>query len=449
MSKQYGVTIIGPDSPASWLTAAAMAGTGEKVALILDRAPDPEIAPFPWLPFLPMRNSLLARAAGLHAMGRPPRAFEPDFQVITEEGTIDFIADPGHWARGLEREFQGMTSSFLDRCSELDRMAEEVENKARGKGFPYRGAIGGARPLVRMFSKVVRWTPPPSPPFSEWAQGMTLGQNRTILAAAAAALGAPLSADAPVLHVALLWRLIRSLHQSPGATLGLREQVGEKIGGQGIIATAAPEAAIVDGRVLRAVRIKGGTVIDAKVLIAGRRALGSLLGVAPESRARRGGLVEFSRVTFFYKLERRSIPDSLAPRAVVVRDLTRPLIEDNLFVLCRSRRVPARETLAVTMLAPPPGLEPEHGAELLAAALPWLDRGALAIDDTRPPLIRSGQAQADPLAAPAWPNLNLENVFPLPDDAAPGWGAAGPPVAVESLTAAVKELLVKYNLRPK
>jgi hypothetical protein len=441
MSKLYNATIIGSDGLAAWLTAAALASLDLRVALILDRAPDPEVPAFPWLPFPPERHAGLMSAAGLRPVAAPWPAFAPDFQVLIEGGVMDAVADHGHWERGLRREFQGMTPAFQERVRELDRLAAETLAVARERGFPYQSGVGNGNPLARLLGKAKQWAPGASVPFGQWAEGMTLGQSRAILAIAAAGLGAALPAEASALRVALLWGASRGLHAGPGGEQTLREQAAALIARRGVVVEAAPEALITRGKMARSVRFRGGAVLDAQLLIGNCRALAYLL--REDEPAGPGPAT--TRTTWFFKFERNAIPESLAPRALLVRDPQRPLAGTNLMVLARSPRVPARETLAVTMFAPPSDLGAEDVPELMAAVLPWLEPSRLTVDDTREPV--SAAASAADLAPLAWPRCPLENVFPLPSDLIPGWGPAGIALAIPPLTELCLELLKKYKAR--
>jgi hypothetical protein len=440
MSKLYNATVIGRDSLSSWLVASALAAQDLRVALVLDQAPDPEVPAFPWLPFTPDRSDALMAVAGLRPAAAPGPAFSPDFQVLIEGTVLDAVADPEHGERALRRELQGMTPAFQERVRELERLAAENLDAARERGFPYQtSANGGA--FSRLLSMAKSWSPAASPPFVQWAEGMTLAQSRAILAIASAALGSALPAQVPTLNVAMLWSSSRGLHAGPGAEPGLREQAAALIARRGVVVEAAPEALITRGKMARSVRFRGGAVLDAQVLIANCPTLAHLLqSDDPSAQKPRP-----TRTTWFFKFERSAIPESLAPRALLVRDPQRPLAGTNLMVLARAPRVPARETLAVTMFSPPPDLGAEDIPELMAAALPWLEPSRLTIDDTRDPI--SDSSPLGDLTAAPWPRCPLENVFPLPGDIIPGWGPTALTLAIPPLIQLCQELLKKYKAR--
>ncbi len=447
MSKLYDATIIGSDNLDSWLVAAAFASLDLRVALVLDLAPDPEAPPFPWLPFAADRNRPLMTEAGLKPSFAPTPAFAADFQVISEDATLDLIADPKHWRQSLQRELQGMTPAFIERSNDLDQWAQTLSTAAVNKGFPYRKAPRSANPAKRAWNWASGLSMPKAPSFAEWSQGIPLGLSKAILAAATATLGAPLSPETSVINVAMLWAFCRALQPGPGLETGLREQAAAKIARRGVVIQAVPDALINQGRVARSIRIRGGAVIDTKTLITNRQIMARLLGVKPKTPAEHDATQRFIRATHYFKRDKAAIPEPLAARAVVVIDPLKPLDADNLMIITRHPRVPARETIALTMINPPPDLDPAAIPETLAQALPWLNPRVMVPDDTRQPEIANLQAPSLHLGQINYPALKLENVFPLPSEIIPGWGPAAVPVAISSLIPICTDLLKKYKNR--
>lgn len=446
MSKLYDITIIGSDNLATWLTASALAGLDQRTVLILDRAPDPDLVPFPWLPFDASRHRSMMLEAGLKPRRSPVPRFESDFQIMAGDLNFDIVADPFHWYRALEREFQGITPTFLKITEELDKNARALEKQAMEKGFPYMSE-GAGNPVKAIWNKVAGFNVKPSPPFAEWSEGMTVEQVKAIFAAAAATLGAPLPPDISAVNVAMLWRFCRLLHPGGGPDQELREQAAARVAKRGVVIEATPDSLINQGKMLRSVRLRGGVVIDTKVLFSSRQALKNLLDINLENKKRKEPARTFTRATFFYRIEKSAIPESMAPRFVLIPDPSLPLEGKNLMILTRSPRVPKRETLAVTLYSPPPGLREEDLPALMAESLPWLDPDMISIDDTRVPAIAELTAPYLDLSGVEWPNTKYENVFPLPNDILPAWGPAGMPVALRSLRAAAEATLDKYKNR--
>jgi hypothetical protein len=146
------------------------------------------------------------------------------------------------------------------------------------------------------------------------------------------------------------------------------------------------------------------------------------LGPNREGRADQPCLQRLVHQTYFYKLERDTLPESLAMRAVVVGGPNGGQGADNLLILSRATRVPRRDTAAVTLISPPPDFDPEAIPARLASSLPWLDPARMGPDDTRGPVIVRVPAPDDDFFAVMRPRFPFDNVFALPLEILPAWG---------------------------
>ncbi len=451
MSKLYDIAVIGADDPASWLTAAAFAGRDRRVALILDQAPDPDTVAFPWLPLDLSRHAELMAQAGLAPAAAPHPAFTPDLQLIVAGKAIDLTADPIAFERGLRRDLGSDAGAFIELSSALAREA--------GK-FPATAAADPASPLNRLYAPAAPERPwsawfkkrgpslPESPPFSRLTAAAPPAVAAAFLAAATAALAAPLPPGPPLAQMAMLWGFCRGARPGAGADKGLREQAAARIAKRGAVIEGDPETAIAEGKSVHSVRLKSRAIVDAKVMVAAAPALERLLG--PQKSGDRPENIRdaaIERTTCFFRVEKTTLSEALADRAVVVTDPQKPLAGDNLMILARSPRVPRRETLAVTILAARASVDPESLPEALAAALPWFVPAAIAPDETRAPLIEPCPPMNSIFAPPPAPAPAYENVFCLPSDPLPGWGPAGMGLSLNALIAAAEEVLKRHKGR--
>jgi hypothetical protein len=445
MSKLYDIVILGGDDPGSWLAAGAFASKDMRVALILDRSPDPGLAQFPWLPLDLSRYPGLLSEFGLRPQSSPTPIYRPDFQVIVAGKTIDIIADPDSFKRNLKRDLGGKDAAFLNFSRELDRLADEFRDAEENSDSMQSLFKRDKHPWRKWFKKD-RKEQPPAPAFSEWARAADPLFGTVALAASKAVLGAPLPPGVSLPQVSLLWSFCTALHRGPGAGLPLREQAAEKIAKRGVVMEAEPEALIKRGKVLHSIRLKGGVIIDTRILLTRKKVLSEFLGGEHENGDTTGKTGRRSgRTTFFFTIKKSTAPESMAARAIVIHDPDKPLSGDNLMTIVLSPRVPRRDTLAVTLPAADTEPDPEMIPEKLASSMPWLDPGAITVDDTRPPLIspyRDGNIGLNPAEHLA---PGIENLLPLPSEPLPGWGPAGIEVALRRLVAHCDELIAKYK----
>ncbi|HUT52893.1 MAG TPA: hypothetical protein VM658_05840 [bacterium] len=451
MSKLYDIAILGADDPASWLSAAAFAGRDLRVALILGHAPDPDTVAFPWLPLDLARHAELMAQAGLVPAAAPRPPFTPDLQVIVAGKAIDLAADPLFFERGIKRDLGGDAAILIELSQALGRGASEfIAAAAADPSSPLNrlyAAVPPDRPWSGWFKKRGP-TLPESPPFSRAASGAPAPIRSAFLAAATAVLAAPLPPEPTLAQVAMLWNFCRGARPGPGATLGLREQAAARIAKRGAVIEGDPETVIAEGRSVHSVRLKSRAIVDAKILVAASSMLARLLSPG-KSGPRPGKSPDpaMERATFFYRIEKSSLPEALAERAVVAADPGKPLSGANLMVIVRSPRVPRRQTMAITVFAPPGAIDPESLPQALAASLPWIEPAAITPDDTRAPIIASCPPLNYLLAPPPSPAPVFENFFPLPGDPLPGWGPAGLIISLRALLAAGLDLLPKYKGR--
>lgn len=446
MSKLYDIAVLGGDDPGSWLVAAAFAVRDLRVALILDRSPDPETATFPWLPFDLSRHEPLMSAAGLVPVSAPAPGFVPDFQVIVKGKAVDVTADPVFFQRGLDRDLGPDAGILLGLSTRLEREAQEfLSQQAASETFlPFNRSPAAERPWKKWFKK--KNDAPAPPRQDDFISDAPPQISAVFRAAARAALGAPLGAGAPLTQTALLWLGCRSLKRGTGSDLDLREQAAARIAKRGAVLEALPDAVIAEGRILHSIRMKNRAIVDTRVLVGNALTLRDLFDPG-KSRDQSGDREERTlRTTFFYRLEKSAVPEALADRAVVVTDPGEELSGYNLMTLTRSPRVPKRQTLAITMTGNDE-LDPETAPVKLASTLPWLDPEAFSIDETRKPLTVPVPSGGFGLAPPPLPNFPMENVFALPSDVLPGWGPAGLEHGLRALLSLGEELLKKYKAR--
>jgi len=420
MAKMYDLCIFGPDEPALWLAAAAAADRFLRVALLLDPLPDASLPCFPHLPIDPARLTAVAENFGFRPAPSPFPPYLPELQVIVAGRPLDLIADPTFYHSSLERDLQERAAPFLARADELEQMADTAIAAAREQNFPGEPPVPANPPIWRKWSKPKRWQPAISPPWSQWSADLPAGERAALAACATAWLGFPLPVEAETLLVALGWRLTRSLHHGGGDDTDLRTLAAERVAKRGAVIEAGPETVTAKGVDGHSLKLRGGTVIQARALMGPAAALARLFG---ERRELPGPLA--LRRTFFLKLDRDTIPDCLAPRALAVTDPAKPTMGENLLLLARAPRAPRRESLAVTLFHPPAHLKVEDLPRLLAEALPWLNPKLVTPDETHEPASalvhppRALQREAEPSSLP------FANLFPLPSELLPSWGLWG------------------------
>ena len=423
MAKTYDLCIFGPDEPALWLAASAAAGRFLQVALLVYPLPDAGLPCFPHLPLDPSRLSPLASALEFRPAPSPFPPYLPELQVIVAGRPLDLVADPAFFQSGLERDLQNRAAPFLTQAAELEKMAEAATAEALAQNFPGDPPMPANQPWWSKWRKPKRWQPASSPPWSQWSSALPAPERAILSACATAWVGFPLPAEVETLTVALGWKLCRSLHHGNGDSTDLRALAAERVAKRGAVIEAGPEAVLAKGAE-HTLRLRGGTVIQARALMGPLSDLQRLFG------ERRELPVPVSlRRTFYLKLDRDTIPDNLAPRALAVTDPTKPTMGENLLLLARAPRAPRRETLAVTLFHPPAHLKTEDLPGLLAAALPWLNPKLVAPDETREPvsaLIHPPRALQRETTPPALPFANL---FPLPSETLPSWGLWGTALA--------------------
>lgn len=441
MSRLYDVVILGEDRFESWLLAAAAARLDYRVALIFREPPDPELPRFFELPFDPARVSALAAPFGLAPTAAPSPAYLADLQVILSGRAFDLVADPDHQERQLGRDFQELAPRFRERSEKLGRLAEDELAGALERGFPEL-APPSRRSLIGWLKSL---TARPEAPLTvgEWAGQETPLLIGVFMATAAAALGAPLGRESPALQLALAWQLVRGLNFGPGSEQDFREQAAALISRRGAVLEAEPEALIAKGRTFKSLRLRGGAIVDARTLTAPVKRLYRLLGRDPDPASDSSLRGRVPLMTSFFRIEKTVIPESLAERAIVVLDPGRELSGENLLILVRGPRTPARETLAVTMLAPPPEFEPGRVPDLLARSLPWLDPAGIGRDETREPILFSRPSPRSALDQVFFPRLPLDNFVPHPAEILPAWGLLGLRLTVKAMLDLLSELIKK------
>jgi hypothetical protein len=421
MTKLYDLAVFGPDQPGLWIAAANAADRDLRVALLLHPLPDPGLPPFPDLPLDPARLAPVAEACGFRPRSSPFPPYLADMQAIVAGRPLDLIADPAFFRSGLERDLQERSEPFRQAAERLEQMAADVLSAASDRNFPGDPPPEPNPPLWRKWAKPKPYEPPTSPPWRLWAAELPANERAVFAAIAAAVLGFPLPADVETLTVALAWKLCRSLHHGDGDDAGLRSAAAKKIARRGAVIEAGLEAVVAKSADRHDLRLQGGIIISARMLMGPSAALGRLFGAEPKAA---GALIP--RQTFFLKFERDAIPDTLAPRALAVADPNAPIMGDNLFILARAVRSPGRETLAVTLIHPPAGAKSENIPRLLASALPWLNPDRLAPDDTRETLVTTtAPARALHRRESKSPALPFPNLLPLPSESLASWGLWG------------------------
>jgi len=429
--------------PESWLTAWAMAREGMRAALLLERAPDPGLPPFHCLPVDPSRSAALLEPLGIRPAGLPANPLIPDFQVILAGLPVDMNFHPHHRESCLERDLGKRAHVFNRISEELHARAEKLVSEAAEAAFPSPGSFG--RGKLSLLERALRagrlrksFKPGPSPPFSMLASEADPGLRALFLAACSAAAGVPLTGDESADRVALLWALCHGLHEQAGSCTDFREQVSAAIcekGGE-VLEGPAGEVVVKGGSVKR-IELGERTVIT-RALIAPAAVLRSL----PLKRRKKeqGPRKRSAARTFFFRVDKSTLPDSLAMRAVVVKDPDQKLKRDNLIIMTRAPRVPRRDTLCVTVLSPRPALDVKAVPVMLAASLPWLDPARVEIDDMREQETARLLFPPPGLSVPREYESGIENAMPLASEVLAEWGLLGLVPGLRVQVSIMKEL---------
>lgn len=444
MSKLYDITILGADDQASWITAAAFAALDLRVALVLEKTPDPDLLCFPWTPIDISRYPALVSDFNLKTRGAP-HPLHTDFQILIAGRMVDIMADPDAGRRNLYRDLGQKAEEFMALSEELDGISRDILSAALENSFVQRALLKAGESAWGRLLRGKSWTPPPEPGFREWARGKSPELVAIIQAAAQATLAAPLPENPPLHQVALLWSFCRHPGAGPGSKNDLREQALALLTKRGTVMQAEPDAPIVRGKTVHSLRLKGGAIIDTRVLLARSEMIDKLPGVGGgRNKSSAGNGREVFRSTFFFRIEKSTIPESLAARAVVVHDPGKSMDGSNLMTIVISPRVPRRSTLSVTMFTESNDIEPSTIPEKLASSLDWLDPDRITPDETREPVFTLLPSRlSDAGVTRALVPTPIENVLLLPSDPLAGWGPVGVKLSLRLLIDQCAELISK------
>ncbi len=443
MSKLYDVTLIGKDDLDSWAAAAAFAASDLRVMFLIESAPDPGLPLAFDSPIDPGRVTNLMRAAGLKPTAAPRPSHLPDFQVIVAGKPIDVIANGQSRVEFAARDWGELAGAFEDYRSQLKRMAEDIVTSAAENDFPLESSETRERPFWKRL-RLRSWRPPETEPFKVWCAGAPSEARGFFLAAASGLGGFPVTGDAPAAQVALLLGAMNLLYPGLGPEGDYRERAAESIARRGSVMEARPESILTEGRRAISLRLRGGSIIDTRTLVAPTTLVSALTGKTVGAGDRGPG-----RTTWFFKMERDTIPESLAARSILIKDPEGPTSGTNLMILARGPRVPRRDTLAVTMFEPPEGLGAAEVPAVLAEALPWMDPSKVKPDEEREEIVTRGPSRTQEFYKRHYQKTGLENVFPLPSSILPGWGIMGTALALEGLVLAVAPMVKKYRDRER
>ncbi len=440
MSRLYDVAVLGGDDAGSWLCAAAFAQRDLRAALILDKSPDEGTPPFFQSVFDPCRSRPVVGPLGMEPCRGPSFPFEPDFQVIVNGKPIDFVADAFHSGRAEERDFQELAPAFHEKSQELCGMAEVLVDEAREKGFPPWGDGFLSGLFSRRTLKVDRNLSRQS--FGEWAEGLPDLFKSIFLGTASACVGTILTEEAPLLQVALLWLTARGLSPAQrGSSADIREDTARVVSRRGTIMEASPEALIYSGRTLHGVRLAKGAIIDTRLLVSPVRLFYRLWN---EESKNPSFPERIARKSWFLKIEREILPDSLCRRALFINHENFP---GSMMLLTRAPRVPRRDTACLTFLGDDSPESPEEAISRLSSSLSWLDESKISVDDTREPAVLRYPAPFSDLSFAYSPRLPLFNVMPHPADVLPSWGPAGTTLSILSMQERAVKTLHKLKKR--
>lgn len=440
MSRLYDVAVLGGEDAGSWLCAAAFAKMDLRVALVLERTPDSGAPPFFQSLVDPSRSSLLLPGLGLSPCKGPSAPFEPDFQLIVNGKPVDFVADPFHADRAQERDLQESAPLFRSGSKELSEIADGLLDQARQKSFPVlrRRFLPDflTRPAIKMERELAGKS------FGEWAKDLPDFLKHVFLGTASACAGHVLSESAPLMQVALLWYAARSLSSESGEeSLDLREYAANLISRRGTVMEASPEALLYQGRTLHGVRFSNGAIIDTRLLVSPARLFYRLYNEGAE----KGSFPErVVRKSWFLKIERATLPESLCWRTLIVNESAS---RRSLLLLTRARRVPRRDTACLTFLEDEAVESADEAISRLSSSLAWLDPGMISVDDTREPVVMKHPAASQDLLSVYSPRLPLFNVLAHPGEVLPCWGPAGITLSIVSMQARARHILQKLKKR--
>jgi len=419
MSRLYDICVIGRDDPGTWLAAAALSAKDISVALMLERPPDPSLLPFYWLAADPLRSRALAEPFGLAPASAPSLPGSPDFQVVFQGKPVDFVAPSPGRSIILERDLGQTKGSFEKMLGNLSQKGANIIKEAVEAGYPGKTGKGLLGKLFQGISGKV-YKGPDLSPFTGMAGELDEFPRQVLELALSGMYGAPLGDSAPASLLALLCYVIDSFSEKDEGQGDFREQAAKLITRRGAIMEGEPESLLSESKKITGVRLAGSTVVEARFFMAPRKVLNKLSPTAKKGegpKARRT-----TRATFFFKIDVSTVPESWAPRSVIFSGNGGN--KDKIMVVCRSRRVPRRETMAVTVYDERGELNPEDLPALLKAGLPWLDEKAVHEDEDRKPE-RYSKLLPDGLGEPYRYSGKLVNILPLPSEVIPGWGHAG------------------------
>ncbi|MFO8056723.1 MAG: hypothetical protein R6V10_05460 [bacterium] len=440
MSRLYDVAVLGGEDAGSWLCAAAFAKMDLRVALVLERTPDSGAPPFFQSLADPGRSSLLLPGLGLSPCKGPPAPFEPDFQLIVNGKPVDFVADAFHAERAEDRDLQDSAPLFRSASKELCELADGLLDQARQKSFPVLRRRLLPEFLSRSTIKMERELADKS--FGEWAKDLPDFLKHVFLGTASACAGRVLSESAPLLQVALFWCAGRGLSAEPREeSLDLREYAANLISRRGAVMEGSPEALLYGGRTLHGVRFSNGAIIDTRLLVSPVRLFYRLYNEGAEKVSFPARLV---RKSWFLKIERATLPESLCWRSLIVNESA---ARRSLMLLTRAARVPRRDTACLTFLEDDAPESAEEALSRLASSLPWLDSRMISVDDTREPVVMKYPAASLDLLSVYSPRLPLFNVLVHPGEVLPSWGPAGVMLSIVSMQARARHILQKLKKR--
>jgi hypothetical protein len=444
MSRLYDITILGKDDPQTWITAAAFAKRDLRVAVVLDEAPDPGLPCFYWLAFDPSRNSDFVSPAGITPT-KQPIAYLPDFQVIVAGKPVDFIADQELSGKCLSRDLMDDADSFKLFNDEILKTADAVIFEASDKMFPPPASSVKEPGLINILFGKKQWKPKESISFNQWKTSLT-ELSRTVIEALIVAGTGPLDPETSLSQAAVLFKHASSLHEGPGPEGDLRDQAADIIARRGLITEARPETILTQGKIARSVRLKGGAILDSKIVLAQPKDLYGLLDNRTDNNGKNCEPSCF-RSSYFFKMEKTTIPESMAMRSVVVADPGKPLFGSNLAVLTRAPRVARRDTLAVTFYSDSDEMIYEEVPEILGQSLPWIDPAQITVDDTRLPVIVPHDNITSDFAKVTFKKPAIDNIFPSPQSLIPQWGNTGTTLSIQTLISICQTIIEKDKRR--
>jgi len=410
------------------------------VALIFDQPPYDGVPPFFQSLCDPCRSRLLVDPLGVRPCRGPGLPFAPDFQVIINGRPVDFTASPVHAERNMERDFRDHAGLFHRKSQELAEMAEVFIDRAREKNFPdlRPGTFGELFPSRK--PKIDKELAGVS--FGEWASDLPPLLKHVFRGVTSPGLGAVVEDTAPLLQAALLWHTARSLSpEQESDVTDLREDAAHQIARRGAVMEATPEALLYTGRTLYGVRLARGAIIDTRMLVCPSRLFYRMW----TSESKRPAFPErTSRKTWFLKIERNTLPESLCSRALIIDDEASP---GSMILMTRAPRVPRRDTVCVTFYGNEDIESEDEVISRLTSSLSWLDPAMVSVDDTREPVLKKQPAPSSDLLSPYVPKLPLWNVLVHPAEVLPSWGPLGTALSLMSLREKAMQILQKLKKR--